>query len=176
MRKIISIFLLCVLFFPSASIIVIFPLQRLEIQHEVKQRLKTGVPPEELILFKLPYHENAGCGEIEWLSEHEFRYQDGFYDVVRVESHADTAWYYCLSDTKETQLFANLEALTTKAMQQSAEQKKRSSTLQRLLRSPLLAEHPPVHFFLNAHETLFPGYRFKLMTWYDSPAPPPPRA
>jgi hypothetical protein len=51
----------------------------------------------------------SGDAGITWIEEHEFRFGGRMYDIVRSWSHGDSAYYLCINDVQEEELFSQLD-------------------------------------------------------------------
>lgn len=174
MRNLVAIALLFFMLLQAAGYIVVFEIQKHGIRREIKQQIKAGVPQAELVLFKIC--EEKPDPAFQRVDEHEFRYDGKMYDIVRQESHGDRTWYYCLADEKETQLFAHLEELVKRGMNQNPEQQQR---LERLLNiCGLLFFSPGDELACREAiaEMALSNDCFELKNWITSPPTPPPEA
>lgn len=173
MRKAVSILLLTMPF-QWAGYLLVFKIQQHQIRHEIKQWIRTGVPEGELALLKIPRTlEDSANREFQRFHDREFCFQGMMYDIVRQEAHGDTTWYYCLSDEKEMQLFASLDELVKRELDQDPARKKPGEKLQRLLSSLFLCDKQDL-FFVNPTREFERPYSFNLATWFDIPPIPPP--
>ena len=85
-----------------------FKVEQSDIKREMFEMTKQTVPNSELIALAIPAAE---INDLLWQDENEFSYKGKMYDVVRSERSADKSTvYYCLNDTKEEALNANLNA------------------------------------------------------------------
>ena len=159
----------------AAGCLFIFKIRQYEIRREIKQRIKAGAPDQELSLIKIPKTlEEKPHPAFRRIDEGEFRYDGNMYDVVRQEAHGDTTWYYCLSDEKETQLFANLDDLVKREMSRDTEQKQRLVRLLDWLGSLFFDHRREVAFAFSAEEIELTHGAFGLKTWIGTPLTPPP--
>lgn len=177
MRRAGAILLLLFMLLQSGGYFFVFKLQQFEIRQDIKQQIKAGVPKEELTLLKIPkVWEEKPNSLFQPIHARELRYAGTMYDVVRQEAHADTTWYYCLSDEKETQLFANLEELVKKDMEQNPQRRERNEKLQRLLDSLFFNYNNGITFVYATEAVKLTHPSFSLKTWTSQPLTPPPRA
>ena len=101
--------ILMLFLFHSVGFFVVFELARYEIKTEIKKQIKKAVPDNLLCEIKFPNRINADReAGLRWEDEKEFWYDGSMYDVVRTRITNDTISYYCINDSKETQLFAGL--------------------------------------------------------------------
>ncbi len=173
MRQFVAIALFSFMLLQTAGYLFVFKLQQQEIRQAIKQQIKAGVPEDELVLFKIP--KALSQTRAFWsIPEREFRSNGVMYDVVRQEARGDTTWYYCLSDEKETQLFAHLDEAVKRDVNQSPA---RQQKLERLLQlfGPLYCSHQQGFLFLvSVQEINLVTESFGLKIWIDSPPTPPP--
>ncbi|MCB0288191.1 MAG: hypothetical protein KDE57_16140 [Calditrichaeota bacterium] len=176
MRTVISLLLLFLLFQPSAYV-AFFKLQQHHIRKEIKQKIKRGVPDDELVLLKIAKNSDiASDNFFRLMFENEIRLDGNMYDIVRQEDRGDTTWYFCIHDDKETGLFANLDDWVKREFDKNSDRK---SNNDRRLQSLSLwffgqtgddrAIKP--HFSIAEHP-----YVFRSKTWFSQPSPPPPQS
>jgi hypothetical protein len=176
-RSIISILLLLLVLLQSAGYQLIFKIQQHEIRQEIKQQIKAGVPEAELVLLKIPRKLEEKINPVfQRIHEREFRYCGSMYDIVRQETRGDTTWYYCVSDEKETLLFANLDEMARKEMNQNPQRREQNEKLQRLLDSWFFSHREDTPFIHSAEEVELPSCSLRLKTWIGTPLTPPPEA
>jgi hypothetical protein len=109
LKKLLAIFLALLISFNLAGIFLVFKIQQSQIRHDIKMKLKQGVPDEEL--HKISFAFNA-LHLIDWVrKDKEFKYRNQMYDVVRKETDGKQVHFFCVNDTQETQLFVNLDAM-----------------------------------------------------------------
>ena len=91
--NLISILLFLCLFAPLTGAFVMLRVQKSLVRREVKHMLMRKINKEELVLIKVSktQHQN----ELEWKHSKEFKYKGEMYDIVSVEQHGDSTWYYC---------------------------------------------------------------------------------
>ena len=78
-----------------------------DVRRDIKQRIKAGIPKEELIVLQFSKHQSPA--NIVWMHAREFRHEGNMYDVVNQEDIGDSIRYYCILDERDTWLYANLE-------------------------------------------------------------------
>lgn len=89
---------------------LIFSVQIADARHEIKQRIKNGVPEEDRVLLKIPVSLEEEPNDIfQRKHSREFRYKGEMYDILKQERHGDTTWYTCIHDVKESGLFKDLD-------------------------------------------------------------------
>jgi hypothetical protein len=129
MKKSLSILLIFAFFYSFIGLYLNFEIAQICIKEEIKEKIIHNLPESELTLIKIP----SGTHEkIIWMEEgREFRYQGNMFDVVRINKRADTTYYYCFSDVKESTLMAGLDKLVkdqTDNAQSRTNQKKQEIT------------------------------------------------
>ncbi|MCX6183381.1 MAG: hypothetical protein NT150_15830 [Bacteroidetes bacterium] len=79
------------------------------IKKEIKNKIKNSLPANELTIVRCtPNNEH----ELKWEDDKEFIYKENRFDVVKKTRNKDgSITYYCINDTQEKQLFANLHKL-----------------------------------------------------------------
>ena len=117
MHRIASILLLTLYLFEIFGYMAPFLAARARIRHEMKQRIKVSVPADELVIITVTAETRSA---LLWITPSEFRYRGGLYDVVRTERAGDRTRYHCLNDLQEERLFAGLDGMVRRRMEQDA--------------------------------------------------------
>lgn len=96
------------LLYAQVGFMLRYEAQRASIQRGIKDRIRQGIPVEELTRFSMPAAEWKA---LNWVKpKREFRLQNGdMYDVVHVAIHDDMVDALCVHDRDETLLFAGLK-------------------------------------------------------------------
>lgn len=125
MKKTITILLLAVLLFNMVGFYFVFMAQRDSIRSEIKHRIKQGIAEQDLHLFTFT---TAQLQDIAWeRAGKEFKLLSQMYDVVRAETNGDTTYYWCVNDTEESILFAQLDELVKQELGDQDENHNRRS-------------------------------------------------
>jgi hypothetical protein len=107
MRTFIAAFLFIVFLFNVAGYFFAFKVVRNQVRKEVKREIEKGVPEQFLTRIVISKQDEE---LLSWHRvDHEFSYKNQLYDIVRMEKADDTTIYYCLRDSQEEALFADLE-------------------------------------------------------------------
>ncbi len=118
LKKSLSILFLIVVAFNMAGIFIVFKTHQNAIRKEIKQQIKAGIPEHELHIFKLSKKEYC---KLHWVREDiEFRLGARMFDIVRSENLSDSIYLYCINDTEEAILFAELDDLTLSKIQKES--------------------------------------------------------
>lgn len=124
-----NILIVGLLLFQSAGMGLIYSLQLGAARHEVKQRIKHGVPEEDRVLLKIPLSlEQTENDLFHRVHAGEFRYKGEMYDILKSERHGDTTWYTCIHDVKESGIFKNLDEKVKLFVSNSPDQQKQRSS------------------------------------------------
>ncbi len=165
---------LLLLMFQSTGYYLYFKIQQQHIRFEIKQKIKAGVPQDEIVLLKLSRTIQDNRDEFQRIHEHEFRYQGKMYDIVRQEDQGEATWFYCISDEKETLLFARLDEQVKNEMRNipgKDRQRERlmqwHNTLYFSGTSPLACIDP---WFTDGSTPFY----FQYSNWESPPDTPPP--
>lgn len=125
MKRATAILFLSLYAYNFAGYIALFSFLQHRIRTEVKAKIKSSVPADELVL--LAFSAEALKDEsssLQWLDDREFRYNGNMYDIVRSYTRADTTFFLCLNDIQEEKLFAHLDAHVQRQMANSGQQEK----------------------------------------------------
>ena len=99
--------LLTIFLFNVAGYFIAFKIEQYQIKETIESEIKSGINTEDLTLITISKTDPSA---IQWTEAgKELRYNDAIYDVVKSQETATTITYYCLNDTKEESLFANLD-------------------------------------------------------------------
>lgn len=106
MKKTTAIVLLLIFTINLFGSVLLFFIQKSEIQNEFRQYLKHSVSAKNLTLIKIPKN-NTLNHSIHFTKKDEFRYKGSMYDIVKKKINGDTIYYYCYNDKKEETLHKN---------------------------------------------------------------------
>lgn len=121
LKKILAILFLSIFLYNTIGYLVVFKKIQYGIKKEIKTRIKNKLDEKDLVLIKYPSHPDKAQRKLfHWKEENEFLYDGNMYDVVRKYSIHDTTYYYCINDTKEKDLFGNLDVQVGQNMASSA--------------------------------------------------------
>jgi hypothetical protein len=110
MKKTLSILIAILFLYNIAGYLIVFKSFQYGIKKEIKSRIKNKINDKDLVLIKYPSHPNSQQKKaLRWKEKNEFLFNGNMYDVVRQYSLNDTIYYYCINDTREKELFANLD-------------------------------------------------------------------
>ena len=113
-KKVTALSILFILLVNMAGYFPVFKWEQMQIRREIKQQIKNSIPGTELC--SITFAKKC-LAEIDWERQgKEFRYNGQMYDVIRTENKADSVHYYCIKDTQETRLFAQLDEFVKKQM------------------------------------------------------------
>jgi len=143
------------------------------VRKEVKWKMIEGLNRDELSLIAISKNQSS---QLEWEHSKEFEYQGEMYDVVYKKETADSLFYWCWWDRKETQLNRQLASLTRILLDSDTKRTENSSRIAFFFKSlftetteyidQVALENPPAFYELyNKH--------WNSLT--TSPPSPPPR-
>jgi len=107
LRKVVSILLLFVFLFNTVGYTIAFEVLHWQVKKAIKKEIKNKLKDEELIpltfkkseLHKVEFEDGGK----------EIVYNDEMYDIVKQSETQDKITYYCINDSKEKELFRNLD-------------------------------------------------------------------
>ncbi len=118
LKKSLSILLLSLLIFNMTGIFIVFKIEQAHIRKSIKHQIKAGIPEEELHIFNLSKVEYI---KLDWVRpDIEFRKNKEMFDIVHMKSLHDSVRLYCVNDKEEAILFAQLDKMIKKKMQQES--------------------------------------------------------
>lgn len=119
LKKSLSIFLLFTIIFNLTGVFIVFKIEQAHIRKTIKHQIKEGVPEDELHIFNL---SQEAYDQLDWVRpDIEFREGKEMYDIVRFENLGDSIQLHCVSDEDETILFAQLDEMTKKKLEQESQ-------------------------------------------------------
>lgn len=176
MRTVISLLLLFLLFQPSAYV-AFFKLQQHHIRKEIKQKIKRGVPDDELVLLKIAKNSDiASDNFFRLMFENEIRLDGNMYDIVRQEDRGDTTWYFCILDDKETGLFTNLDGWVKREFDKNSDRKSNNDRRLQSLSLWFFGQTDDDSVITPYFSIADQPYIFHSKTWFSQPSPPPPQS
>ena len=102
-RRIMPVIFLIVFFMPVSSTYFLFKIRQTGIRQSVEKTMDEGGEEHRIEVLKIPFSVEKQ-GDFERTEENEFRYKGKMYDVVRLEKHGNSTWYWCMWDEDETAL------------------------------------------------------------------------
>ena len=100
------------------SDLFVYKIQLYRIRREIKHQIKAGIPESELHVLNLTRDEYE---HLEWeRPDIEFRMGNDMFDIVRSRIIGRTIQLQCVNDEEEAVLFARLDELTRKKMEQES--------------------------------------------------------
>lgn len=99
------------------------------VRHEMKQRIKAGVPEEDLVLLKIAKSEEENSDIFERMHSREFRYYGQMYDVMRLKEKGDTTYYTCIHDVKESKLFERLDRMVLEQLSEDKDEQRQQELM-----------------------------------------------
>lgn len=88
---------------------IAFLLVKKQVKQSLKLQLKSGVPEEDLVAFRFT---SAQYNNLHWVKkDKEFKWINSMYDVVSRTEENGIIFLSCINDTKETELFKQLDQL-----------------------------------------------------------------
>lgn len=109
----------------STNRMLVLELSRMQAKHEIKQDIRTGkyIGQTCILSFSKTDIQNPEFG-FEWKDEkQEFKWQETMHDIISIEEVGDSVRIHCVIDTKESELEARIESLTTNILKETATEK-----------------------------------------------------
>lgn len=153
-----------------------FKVKQLQVRHEIKQKIKAGVDEKDLHLIKIPLVLEKERNDIfKRIDSKEFRYKGNMYDIVKQEKHESETWYYCIADEEEEELFAQLDELVEKEINDKQGKEKQQNFPTNTV-NLFFSDSPSYWSQVIIQTTTIFSYSFGLKTWESPPLSEPPRA
>ena len=107
MKKALTLFLLSIFLFNAIGYFLVYKVAQYQLKGEVKLEIKSGIDSDELKILTI---NKNNLKNIEWLEAgKEMRYNKQLYDIVKSTETSSAITFYCINDTKEESLIANLD-------------------------------------------------------------------
>lgn len=163
------------LLFNVCGAYIIFKSVKSEIRSNIKHKIKAGVPESELAILKFSIAEvESGVAGIEWIENHEFRFEGKMYDIVRTSYEGTTIIYHCINDVQEEVLFAHLNSLVNQAASTDKNSQQKTHHLLQLLIHEALQEFVTINqFSARASIQLSTVHENLTQVYIEIPTPPP---
>ncbi|WP_417599830.1 hypothetical protein [Owenweeksia hongkongensis] len=142
--------LMAIMLFQSTGMYLMHSVQVAYVRHEMKQRIKAGVPEADLVLLKIAKSEEENSDIFEREHSREFRYYGQMYDVMRLEDKGDTTYYTCIHDVKESKLFERLDRMVLDQLSENEDQKKHREMMLGFFTKVYLPTHIPDAKYFNS--------------------------
>lgn len=172
--KIISLFLLLSFVVPVVSTYLVLNYKKKQIKKEVKWKMISGIPKEELVLLK--FTEKEKKTKLKWKHSKEFEYNGEMYDIVESNVIGDTTYYWLWWDHEETQLNKQLTKLFLFSLGQNPNYKNTQNLLYSFLKSLYYSKSTVILSCFFQNNNIF----FFNIIYYQSiiiaPSLPPPKA
>ena len=110
MRRFFALIFLSLYLYNIVGYLAVFSVIQYRIRSEVKKQLKESVPDSQL--HHLSFHTAAlerGEYRVQWIEDHEFRYEGQMFDIVRSFAANDTTYFVCINDVQEERLFEHID-------------------------------------------------------------------
>lgn len=109
MKSILSLFIFFTLLVKMGGYYAYLMIERENIREKIEREITQSIPKSAL---KCIIANPKNSAKIEWRrSEKEFKFEGELYDIVSVEIHNGTAYYFCVNDKTETLLEAKIDNL-----------------------------------------------------------------
>jgi hypothetical protein len=117
-KSFLSLLLLFAILFNFTGTFIVFKVQQAQIRKSIKQQIKSGISEDELHFFRLTQAEYE---QLDWeRPDIEFHKDNEMFDIVRSEKVGDSIHLYCVNDKEEKVLFAQLDVMIQKKMEQDS--------------------------------------------------------
>lgn len=173
MRRILISIIAISLFYQVFGYILVFNANAVLCKKEMKRAIKAGLKEDDLQVFRL---SNIAYENLAWQNKKEFILKKTMYDVVKKEQRGnDSVILYCITDTQETVLFANLTSHIDQNSDLNATGKPISKTLLKLLKIEGLLLKEGYCAFINSIEFDFAKHNPQIVTQISTVSTPPPK-
>ena len=170
MKKLISFIAISVLLFNTIGSLIVFKSMSYCIHKEIKNAITQSIPQNKLITIIIDKNNNK---DINFVDDKEFMYKGKMYDVVRQQANGNTTIYYCINDTKEEELYANLNKEMKTNMDTNPVKNKTKHILNKITISLFYEDIKNTHTNIAYNITYPIDYIVSINHLYDVITPPP---
>ena len=170
LKKLISIVIVAIILFNTLGNLIVFEGMYYTIHKNVRTTFFNTIPDKQLILIAI---NNKTKLNLRFFDKKEFIYNGKLYDIVRQKSEGNTTIYYCLNDTKEENLFSNLNKDIKKNMD-SIPVKNKAQQILKKITTPLFYENNKEFTILNLSCFFHPSKIINIYNTYIDVLTPPP--
>jgi hypothetical protein len=137
----------------------------------------------EKIIKKLPDTDvtilsitKSNSRKFRWVENNEeFKFEGKLYDLVRIRNEGDTTFFYCINDTQEEKLIANLDDHLQKDTDIQTPQNKKIQTLQEKIIKDCVGHNSSFQTLCSSKKFLFNFFNENLTAIYPEIDSPPPK-
>ncbi len=175
-RGILAGFVLLSFFIPVISTYSLFKLRQFSIQESIRKAIEQVIPDNELVLLRIPLTTEKNPAVFERRHETEFKFKGKMYDVVRLEKHKGSTWYWCILDKEETALEDSFQAVNLELSDSSPDKNKNQEALHTFLNTLFFSvvdlDLTPSFRSINLHSFYWNN---SYSAPYRTPSSPPPQ-
>ena len=170
LKKLIAIITIFIILYNTIGNLIVLESMYYSIHNDIRTQLIKSIPINNLITFKI---EITSKIKPRFVDNDEFIYNGKMYDVIKKENIGNTTIYYCLNDTKEDELFLNLNKEVKNTMESNPVQNKTQQILKKI-NIPLFYEVNKDYHINISKKVIFPNNILTLnYTFIDVLTPPP---
>lgn len=171
-NKIVTILLLLSFVTPITVTYIWLNYQKINLKQEVNLKIQSGLDKERLVLLK--FKSNKVEKQLKWKHSKEFELNGEMYDIVEKEIYGDTTYFWCYSDTGETQLNKKFEEFFSNIFDNISQTQDTPKWLTKIFKSLYYDE---IVINLNIFQRIIQvnsNYCFSFINFISSPPKPPP--
>lgn len=171
----VAVLVLLVFLFNMTGVYILFKVEQTHIRKSIKHQIKANIPIDQLHKFVLSH---SSYKELNWIRPNiEFRMGNDMYDIVHLVLCGDSIQLQCVNDKEEAILFAKLDELLQKKMEQ--ESNTPSSPINKVMKKMKLVYIKYANNISLINKTTNEAFKIaSIMNFYCSPyleiqCPPP---
>lgn len=129
MKKIICILIILSVVANSIGYLLVFTVVQKSIRKEIKRQIKLSLDDEEVTHLKISYADKS----YKRVESKEFLYNGCMFDIITERSDSQYMYFTAINDTKEKQLFKNLEKITADVLNSDSKAANKAKSSLKLL-------------------------------------------
>ncbi len=142
------------------------------VRKEIKTRLKSQIPMNELHRFEFTQQE---FDALQWIKKNkEFKRKHNMFDVVKKTKNNDTIELWCINDTEEETLFAQLDELVKNQLTTNQKKDKKNKSKSQTFWKYLNHLHTQFGVILPITWSNYPNYIALFYKQWSNKIPVPP--
>lgn len=162
MKSLLSLFIFFTFFVKMGGYYAFLMIERENIREKMEYKLVQSIPKSAL---KCIIANPENIAKIEWRrSAKEFKFEENLYDVVSIQIHKRTTYYFCINDQAETLLETKIDDLL-KHQADHLPFSHHTKHFLTLLLEPIIIHQTPYYFFnyfVAEYKSNFPPFLIAL--------------
>lgn len=173
-KKVVAFVFFLALIMPSFLTYVFYRYNTISTREDVAVKIEEGIEENELVYLKFARNEIETL--LRWEHSREFEFDNQMYDIVEIEEHGDSVFYWAWWDKAETKLKKDFQDSLTDLFDLNSNKPNKSSIKHHFKNITVFNNSQRFSFYTKELNALFANHSGELMEGYQSPTHHPPKA